>query len=110
MEDRKVVSCGDEDQKLFISSRVGAMLHEVALPFLPSCLAVSSTTIATSRRNSVCLVDLEAGSITAALPVPFFPLGLAFDEQGAQLACGMRDGLVVLSPFSHVLMSEQATL
>ena len=94
MSDRVVVSCGYSGQKLLISNREGVTLHEVALPFVPSCLAVSASTVAVGGNHSVCLVSVEEGNIIATLPIPSNPWSLAFDEQGKRLACGMRHGLL----------------
>ena len=95
MSDRMVVSCGTEDRKLFISSREGATLHEVALPFMPRSLAVSGSTVAVCGNGNVCLVGIEAGNIIATLPGPSNPFSLAFDEQRTRLACGLYSGLLV---------------
>ena len=105
MDDRVVASCGSDDQTLFILSREGATLHEVALPFKSSCIATFATTVAVGGHEDededededgddiVCLVGVEAGNIIATLPIPTYPFSLAFNEQGMTLACGMGGGL-----------------
>ena len=98
MGDRVVVSCGDRGKKLFISSREGATLHEIALHFAPDCLDVSASTVAVGGDgSSVCLVGVEAGNIIATLPVPALPYSLDFNEQGTRLACGLASGLNIYS-------------
>ena len=62
MEDRTFVFCSEDDQKLFIASREGATLHEVALPFVPFRIAASTTTIAmVCNAGNVRFIGIEAG-------------------------------------------------
>ena len=101
-----VAFCGYGDQKLSISSREGATLHEIALPFNPRCLTASITTVAVGGNASVFLVGVEAGSITATLPIPSLPCCLAFGDQGKKLGCGLRHGLLIfLDPSSNLALN-----
>ena len=97
MGDRLVVSCGSEDWKLFIANREGATRHEIQLQFEPICLAASTTAAAVGGDGPVCLVGVEAGDITATLPVSSNSQCLAFDEQGTRLACGLASGLLLFT-------------
>ena len=109
MSDRLVASCGTADQKLYISSREGVTLHEVALPFKPTRVAVSATFAAVGFRGTIRLVDVETGNITATLRIPSNPFNLAYNEQGTRLACELRNGLSIFI-YILALKSEQAIL
>jgi WD40 repeat protein len=96
MKEKTFAFCGDNDPKLCLTSHGGGLQREIALPFSPRCLTASATLVASGGDGHVCIIDVDAGDTHATLRVPSFPWSLAFDEKGMQLACGLRDGHIVI--------------